>query len=420
MSIKSKYNIIIFLLFISLIQTQNITNITKKKYNEQSLYDFIKPKFLSPDKPEDMQKLHYMLVDPEEYLKSISTVEIRRNLELLYKEFNITSFIYIVNAIEKNRDLNYKLRDFSSEIFSDIYKYNIDFNERLTISALFQIEEKKMHIRLGSTCREIIGDLLAVRILRKREKDLKKKNLEKLFNEFTSDLLTTYRKNYKMYKNVDTSKLAKKAIISFVIMVFILVLLIVCYCMRNKYNIDMDDSQKAIIIDKYIKTIKEKKIKDFINKHKNEKFEKVIDDICIICLEKFENEKNIKSTVFTGNSDEEDNMSNEKITIPCKHSFHTKCILNWFKQEKRCPICRTKFEFYDKEEKNENSDNLLNIKNYNINNTWEYDNNSIFIEYINNFVRIQKIMNPYDINTEFCSKIINEYENNYDIIKIKN
>ena len=106
MSIKSKYNIII-LLFIPLIYTQNITNITKKKYNEQSLYDFIKPKFLSPDKPEDMQKLHYMLVDPEEYLKSISTVEIRRNLELLYKEFNITSFIYIVNAIEKNRDLNY-------------------------------------------------------------------------------------------------------------------------------------------------------------------------------------------------------------------------------------------------------------------------------------------------------------------------
>jgi hypothetical protein len=50
------------------------------------------------------------------------------------------------------------------------------------------------------------------------------------------------------------------------------------------------------------------------------------------------------------------------------------------------------------------------------------DNN--LLENINNFVRIQKMMNPDNVNEEFCSKIISYYEakrsDNYEIIKINN
>uniref|UniRef100_A0A6C0CFN8 RING-type domain-containing protein n=1 Tax=viral metagenome TaxID=1070528 RepID=A0A6C0CFN8_9ZZZZ len=42
---------------------------------------------------------------------------------------------------------------------------------------------------------------------------------------------------------------------------------------------------------------------------------------CCICLDKFEEK-------------------DKTVILDCNHRFHTNCILNWFKKELNCPLCR--------------------------------------------------------------------------------
>ena len=250
-----------FLFMIPIIKTQNST---MKAYDEQGLIEFIKNKFLNSDKPDDIKKIHYMIVDPDEYLKSVNLVKINKNLELLYKEFNITTFIYIVNAIQKNRDLNYKLKDFSSLVFSEIYAKNPEFDQYTTISAIFQVEDQKMNIRLGSSCRNIIYDSTALTIINKREKDLKEKKLGKLFEEFTKELLGTYRKSYKTNKNSKLSFIIQRGVYILISISSILVMLIICYYLFfGKTKLDIENIIKINTHEIVAKTSKEKKNKRF-------------------------------------------------------------------------------------------------------------------------------------------------------------
>jgi hypothetical protein len=51
---------------------------------------------------------------------------------------------------------------------------------------------------------------------------------------------------------------------------------------------------------------------------------KLKENKCIICYEEFIN-------------------GDEKMTVPCFHIFHPKCIDKWFKNHNSCPICKTEF-----------------------------------------------------------------------------
>jgi hypothetical protein len=53
--------------------------------------------------------------------------------------------------------------------------------------------------------------------------------------------------------------------------------------------------------------------------------EKEVEEVeeCIICFKDF--------------------SSKEKIKLRCNHSFHKRCILNWFERRKTCPICRMEY-----------------------------------------------------------------------------
>ena len=105
-----------------------------------------------------------MIIDPHNHLKNDNLLEIKKYLEKLYNEYNLTCFLYLTNHVKKNTELNYNLKYFNNKIFSEIHKYNQNFDEYSTISLIFQIEDDKMNIRLGSTCRTIITDSEALRI----------------------------------------------------------------------------------------------------------------------------------------------------------------------------------------------------------------------------------------------------------------
>ena len=38
------------------------------------------------------------------------------------------------------------------------------------------------------------------------------------------------------------------------------------------------------------------------------------------------------------------NLKNN-VTLPCGHSYHSECILNWIEKNNTCPICRIKLNW---------------------------------------------------------------------------
>ena len=142
----------------------------------------------------------------------------------------------------------------------------------------------------------------------------------------------------------------------------------------------------------------------------------------------------IKKINITTSSDEEDSNNNDKnnndnkitdgkINISCGHIFHINCISDWFKNEKKCPICGAEYEFYedgDGDGEIKNNENKLNIKNFILNKDWEYENNNILANNINNFIRIQKMANNADINEDFSREILNNYEDKKNVFKSLN
>lgn len=57
-------------------------------------------------------------------------------------------------------------------------------------------------------------------------------------------------------------------------------------------------------------------------------------------------------------------MGRNKITLPCNHSFHEKCLSKWVEEgNNTCPMCR--FEFFEIVFNDPNTPNTPNVSNTN-------------------------------------------------------
>ena len=384
--------ILLLLLKISLLNAQTDEFSNLKKWDDKSLFQYMSKKYISINNSQQIKELQYMIIDPNEYLKNEDLNECSKNLELLYKEYKVTFFIFIINSIKENTVLSYQLRDFMYKINSEINKYNKDYEGNKVISALFSVEDNKMLIRVGSECRKLLSDSEALNILKKRKDDLKNKNFKNMINIFSKDILDSYAKNYDKIQTNSPSL--------FKIIFYILIFVLFGYIYFNFIKLNFSSnlySENFINIE--MKSQLGKKIRDFINKNHNKKVKKLMDEYCLICVENYDKVDNDNNVLF-----DFEESSKEKIVLPCKHIFHLKCASKWFINVKNCPLCRAKFEI---NKKNGN----LNITNYILNDNWAYDNSYNFKNVIEEFLRVQKILNPEEINEDFCAKIINDYNN---------
>ena len=388
----------IFLQFLSLVIKISLLNAEtdefshNKKWDDKSLFQYMSKKFLSHNNLQQIKELQYMIIDPNEYLKNEDLIECSKNLELLYKEYKVTFFIFIINSIKENTVLSYQLRDFMYKINLEINKYNKDYEGNKVITALFSVEDNKMLIRVGSECRKLLSDSEAVKILKKRKDDLKNKNFKNMLNILSKDVLDAYAKNYEKIQT-NSPSLFK---IIFYIVIFALFGYIYFNFIKSNFSSNLY-SENFINIE--MKSQLGKKIRDFINKNHSKKVKKLMEEYCLICVENYDKINNDNNVLF-----DFEESSKEKIVLPCEHIFHLKCISKWFQNEKNCPLCRAKFEVSKK-------DGNLNITNYILNDNWMYDNSYNFKNIIEEFLRVQKILNPDEINEDFCSKIINENNN---------
>ena len=268
MLIKYEVYLISIILFISLINT-SLTYNNSFKWDEESLFNYIKYNYLVPDNETNtIKNFNYMIIDPNKYTKTTDIFEIKKNLDKLYKIYNLTSFIYIVNYLKKNTELNYNLKSFNNKIFSEIYKYKKNFDEYSTLSIIIQVEDDKMNLRLGSSCRYIISDLEALQILKDNSFYLTNKKINILLNRFISSFINKYAKNYQKY--IKTGKnsfsffrqiLTFKGI-SILSIIIISYFILIYFCLIYKYK-DKSNKNNTYIennIEKFIKTNKDESL----------------------------------------------------------------------------------------------------------------------------------------------------------------
>ena len=411
MLIKYENIIILLIIFLPLINSSLIYN-DSFRWDEETLLEYVKINFLNPDnETNNIDQFHFMIIDPHNHLKNDNLFEIKKYLEKLYNEYNLTCFLYLTNHVKKNTELNYNLKYFNNKIFSEIHKYNQNFDEYSTISLIFQIEDDKMNIRLGSNCRTIITDSEALQILKDNSQYLNKNQINILLKKFFSSFINIYSKNYMSYvkNNKNRFSFIKQILtfkgISILSLIILSYIFLIYFCLIYKIG---DKCNKNSNINTYI----ENNIEKFIKMNKDEPLEKIMQTFCIICLNKYESD-NIITTI--------DDNDNNKINLPCGHIYHQICIYKYFKSMKisYCPLCKAKFKI-----KFDDTNEKIKIKNYTLNNNWDYKDNNSFDCYINEFIDLQKANNSFDIKNEFCDKMKNLYNNKQNlensIAKIKN
>jgi hypothetical protein len=88
------------------------------------------------------------------------------------------------------------------------------------------------------------------------------------------------------------------------------------------------------------------------NDYKNHNITKINDIECSICLEKFIKEDTTSKEIivllnkYLNNKkiiiNQFKNKKNQLVAISCFHIFHKNCLLDWYKENDTCPLCRIK------------------------------------------------------------------------------
>ena len=337
MRVFASYFLLIFNLFFlfSLINSSSVDPVNNpKSWTADSLHQRLKETYLHPNNPDYKRNLQYMIFDPEYYLQESNLQEAYNAMYTLYERFNVSTHIFFISFMDEKYKTNEAFAAFVDRLSYLIYNNNDNYNENLTLTAVFFIKDRKMRIRTTKNLRKIITDEDALNILNRRKKDLKNSNFEEVVNGLTMDIFKTYT------KKIDNPN---GNMILLLTILFIIGMAIFVY-LANREQPSGNEDKVKVFLDKC--------------KHRANPRE-IFTESCIICLEDF---KSVEEIQMLESVNQKVFEKEETSTLDCGHKFHRKCISDWLKKEESCPICRTKFNI--KENDNNNSykeNNDLNI-----------------------------------------------------------
>ena len=389
---KNSFLTLLMLLLIINISFNNSSTLNQENdiWNPDSLYAYVKENFLSENNQKKSYYLKHMLVDPENYLQNKNTSKIIKQMEYLYDKLKINNYIFLISHVElsqykKNHidevDMNTEVERFVSKFNYIMYRDNSFYEDNMTLTIIFFIKDRKMRMRTGRSLREIIKDKDALHILNKRRDDLRNEDYYKAVYDLVNDVYNTYISNYAFYNSFFYKNSSK----IFYTILFIIITIVIFIGYLNY----IPESER------------ERKIKEFLNRNKNNKIKRVFNESCIICLEKFMPEED---KLKIENLFDKKRLKEEKTNIlECGHKFHEKCIIEWLKTQNQCPICRINIKY----------DNKINKKNENISEGSElihFDNISLSIDdVINDLIYVQRDVFPHQISQDQGNRIISNY-----------
>ena len=290
-------------------------------WTPETLYDYVSKTYLNPNNPRLASNINYMIVDPERYLEYADLKEAYQYMDILYEKYNISSHIFFISSMQNKFKLDEEIASFVSKLSYLLYKNYEIYDEKMTLTAVFFIKDRKMRIRTSKELREILTDYDSLNILNRRKNDLIKKNYQQVANGLMRDIFNTYK--YKL-ENKDSDNNALLYTVLFIVVVIILAALL------NQNKMKEQTSKQ------------EDKVKDFLDKLKKRNNPKeIFTESCIICLGDFQSSEKIKEMEKSG--DKENFEKEDTSVLECGHKFHRKCIADWLKKEANCPICRMKF-----------------------------------------------------------------------------
>lgn len=308
--------LIYFILNFFLIHLSSVDPVNNpKSWTPETLYSRLKETYLHPNNPNYKRNLQYMLFDPEFYLQEGNLQDAYNAMYTLYEKFNVSTHVFFISYMDEKYKTNEAFAAFVDRLSYLIYNNNDNYNENLTLTAVFFIKDRKMRIRTTKNMRKILTDDDCLNILNRRKKDLKNSNFEEVANGLLMDIFKTYSKNLQ---NPNGNMILLLTIL------FIIGMSIFVYLANREQPSVQEDKVKVFL--------------DRCKKRANPK--EIFAESCIICLEDFKSNDELSALESTNKKAFE---KAETSVLDCGHKFHRKCIADWLKKEENCPICRMKF-----------------------------------------------------------------------------
>jgi hypothetical protein len=301
-------------------ETEKVKPKKPKHWTPQRLYKYLNETYLHPNNPNKDRNIKYFIFDPENYCKYEEMEEAENTLKILAETYNVSTHIFFISHM---KDKYHDLSDYVYEAFVDkldylIYKDHPDYNENMTLTAVFFLKDLKMRIKTTKQLKKIFGEIESLNILNRRKKDLRANNYQEVANGFVKDIYKHYlRKTENPHGNL---------ILLFTV-IFILGVTMLLFLLNREES-----------------SLQEDKVKIFLDKiKKKDNLKEIFNQTCIICLDDFKPQE-IKE------SEKKELLEKEDITLlECGHKYHKKCISDWIKKDQKCPLCKAKIDNKEKE-----------------------------------------------------------------------
>ena len=312
-------------------ETEKVKPKKPKHWTPQRLYKYLNETYLHPNNPNKDRNIKYFIFDPENYCKYEEMEEAENTLKILAETYNVSTHIFFISHM---KDKYHDLSDYVYEAFVDkldylIYKDHPDYNENMTLTAVFFLKDLKMRIKTTKQLKKIFGEIESLNILNRRKKDLRANNYQEVANGFVKDIYKHYlRKTENPHGNL---------ILLFTV-IFILGVTMLLFLLNREES-----------------SLQEDKVKIFLDKiKKKDNLKEIFNQTCIICLDDFKPQE-IKD------SEKKELLEKEDITLlECGHKYHKKCISDWIKKDQKCPLCKAKIDNKEKE----NNENKTRVDKY--------------------------------------------------------
>ena len=328
---------------------------------------------------------NYILIDSNNSIQDKTTLlEIQNRI---YKTLSVHVIIEIIDEIEESDTMN--LPKFSERFIQIFYNDIIDLIDN-SISIVLDISKKDFLMVPGQITKEKFTDEVINEILNGVNEKIEDNKYDDALFLMLDNILNVENIRKRIYKDNVVIY-----IISIVVAFFILIILIILSTMyyRGKcFNWCYKKEQVIISERVYVKNLE--KFLNIIDNDNNSGLmqqKEICKNYCIICLEHFIDDiipdqikihnysmntgKNKNIPIIKNSlSFDNDNFSREKldiksqdelihvkthydkidnnseinfkikIVLKCGHSFHKKCIDEWMKIQKKCPICKEKLD----------------------------------------------------------------------------